>query len=150
MRTPTPGQARHTTTCVETTAGPFVQIGRHNVRLPPGLGTHICFTTIELNINLTCITMKLSMKTMVMPRRGSWDEREAAGGRFGVDFNVGAGKCQGALKTVTRVSPASQPAPGADSWECFSLQSPLWFLGLSFARLFRSYRSIWSLCVCVN
>lgn len=152
-----PRQVRRTATCTETARRGAVHAdGAIRSRLLPGLVTHICSTTIELNINLTCIIMKLNMKTMVLHRRVAGIKGKLLGAHFWVDFSGGAQKGQGTPETVTRVSQASQPAPrpeplsGADSLERFSLQSPLLFLGLLFAQLFRSYRSDWSFCVCVN
>lgn len=54
----------------------------------PGTTTHLCLLlefhifsmTIELNISLTCIIMKLNMKSMVVHTGGSRDESEAVGG----------------------------------------------------------------------
>lgn len=46
------------------------------------LDLHIFSMTIELNISLTCIIMKLHMNSMVVPTGGSRDDSEAVGGHF--------------------------------------------------------------------
>lgn len=88
---------------------------------------------------------------MVVHRRGSQDESEAAGGaEWGGVFTEGS---NGEGSKVTRAShesqlgPRNECLPSADSWEYLSLYSPSLFPGLKFAQIFRSYTSIWRLCV---